>query len=407
MTFTPRRLPLVLWVPLFFLAAVLQAADFGVLVKGEFETLGQGETAIGGSCIVAPWLSVPFNNKAELYFSAGLNAGKDLESVSAASVAAPELFRLEYFSRPTAAFSFRAGRIIWQDVSGFTAKGRFDGVELLYDAGTIRVGASALYTGLLFKDTAYINVSPTDPRDYGKSFDWADFSGSYFAPRRLLASVYAELPGLPPGRGHLYAGLMAQFDLSGAKEAFHSQYLLLRHTLVYKAFDLALAGAAELEHTKAGGVKPAFAYALQGGWQTPTKMNDRLSAGITWASGDSSGVAAFFPVTREAQSFVLRPSISGMMIARVNYAARFLPSLWGDAEVRYLIRTDGTTFAASHLKKDKYLLGAELDAGAFWAPFSDLSFSLRGGVFLPQTGSAWTSEAPVVWRLTVGSIVSF
>jgi len=222
-----------------------------------------------------------------------------------------------------------------------------------------------------------------------------------------MASLYGEFPCFISGRGQIFAGIMGQFDLSDADERFNTQYLLLRRTLVYKAFDTDLAAAVELENTDANGLKPGFAVFIEGGWQLPTAIKDRLSLGFVWASGEDSSKAAFFPVTREAQSYVLEPSLSGMMIIRMNYAALILPTLSAELGGSYFIRTDSTSFTMPYLEDDSYPLGLELGAGLKWVPFSDLSFSLKGGIFLPKTGSAWTDDAPVLWRVTVGTVFSF
>ena len=379
----------------------LYAADFGVLLNGKFDVAGADETDASGSVILAPWFSLPFE-KSELYISAGLNV-----SISDDIYFAPEIFRLEFSSQPSPLFSFRVGRFPWEDPSGLVAKGRFDGADILLNIGKVRLGVNGLYTGFLFKDTAEINVSPTDTKDYSAGFDWAEFTDTYFAPRRVIASLYGEFPGIPSGRGRLYAGLAAQFDLSGADEAFHTQYLLLRHNLVFKAFDLIVSGAAELENTEADGLRPAFAFSLEGGWQLPGAMPDRLSLGAAWASGDGSATAAFFPVTMEAMSFVLRPAFSGIMIIKANYKARLLQSLSAELGGLYFIRTDSNSFVYPSLEDDSYPLGAEMDLGLLWVPLSDLSLSLKGGVFLPKTGTAWSDDAPVLWRITVGTMFSF
>ena len=396
-----RRIILFVIICFAFSLTGLFAIEFGGLAIGEFNAEGQEETDISGSVILAPWLSVLFTN-AELYFSAGLNM-----SFAKESVFAPELYRLEYAMRISPLVSFRVGRIAWEDPSGMVAKGRFDGADFLFDLGKIRLGVNALYTGFLFKDTADINVSPADTKDYSVNLDWRDFGGTYFAPRRLLASVYGEFPGLPAERGHLYAGITAQFDLSGAGEAYHTQYILLRHTFIFKAFDLDASGTAGLEYTKADGVKPVFAFMVEGGWQPPSAIKDRVSLGIAWASGDGSFTSAFFPVTREAHGYALKPLLSGMMIIKTKYEAMILPVLSAEAGASYFIRTDSTSFTMPHLENTSYALGAEFDGGVVWAPFSDLTFSLKGGVFIPKTGTAWDNSAPVLWRVTAGAIVSF
>ena len=384
-----------------FILSGLWAVDYGALIKGELYIDGADGAEASGSLFFAPWISVPFD-RAELYISAGLNT-----SISGEAYAAPEIFRLEYSFWRSSLFSFRVGRIGWQDPSLFIANGRFDGAEFLFNTGKISVGANVLYTGFLFEDTSYVNVSPADPKDYGAGFSWDNFADTYFAPRRLIASVYGEFPGFPSGRGNLYAGIIAQFDLSDADDAFHTQYLLLRHSMTYKAFDLDVSGAAELENTAESGVKPAFAFSVEGGYQLPTAMADKLSLGLAWASGKGSATGAFFPITREAQSFVLQPILSGMMIIRAGYNARILPSLSVEAGAHYFIRTDSDSFSAPYLENNNYALGMELNTGLLWVPFSDLVLSLKAGVFMPKTGSAWADGAPVLWRITLGTVFSF
>jgi len=178
---------------------------------------------------------------------------------------------------------------------------------------------------------------------------------------------------------------------------------------VYRAFDLEAAGAAELANTEEQGIQPAFAYSIEGGWQPPTPIKDRLSAGIDWASGKGETTAAFFPVTKETQGFVLEPGLSGIMIIKINYQARVLPSLSADLGGKYFFRNDSTSFTHRYLEEEEntYALGLELGGKIQWVPFSDLSFTVMGGVFLPGTGNAWSDSAPLLWRITAGTAFSF
>ncbi|MCL2881088.1 MAG: hypothetical protein FWF29_12665, partial [Treponema sp.] len=252
-----------------------------------------------------------------------------------------------------------------------------------------------------------INPSPTDTKNYNRAFNWADFANTYAAPPRVLAALYGEFPGIPDGRGHLYAGLLAQFDLSNAQERFNTQYLLLRHSLSYKSLDLNLAGAIELENTKAKGIAGAYAVSLEGGLLLPAALRSRLSLTLNWASGEGPDAAAYFPIVREAQGMVFQPQFSGMMTIRAQYEARFFQSLSGNLGARYFIRTDTSSYVDPDLTDSSYFIGAELYAGLLWIPFSDLSFFLNGGAFLPKTGSAMTSDAPVRWLVNLGTTFSF
>ena len=383
------------------------AVDFGAVLGGSFSVDGRDDTKVSGNVSLAPWLSAPMG-KADFFLSLGLSALYD-ETWQFV----PELYRLELSYKPTALFGLRAGRIPWQDTSHFTAKGNFDGVDLRFNFGDIILGASGFYTGFLYSGTADINETAGDPIDHFAPLDYADFAATYFAPRRIIASIYGEFPSLVFRRGDLYAGILAQFDLSGAAEAFHTQYLLLRYTHIYKQLDINAAFALELEKTVANGVKAAFAFALEGGWNfnTPVFVKDRLSLAVRYSSGEGPHAAAFFPIIREAQGTALKPCFAGMMLVHVNYEARILESLTADLGLRYFIRTDGSSFDdpynSAYLNSDSYALGMEIDASVFWVPFSDLSLSLSGGVFLPGTGGAFDKGAPPIWTISLGAVFSF
>jgi len=385
---------LILFLLLVFTAVFVFAYDFGGLLGGHFTA--EDESA-SGKITLSPWLAMPLGED-DLYISAGLNVNiKDNVTV------VPELFRLEYSTRIGDSITLRAGRIPWQDASRFTARGRFDGAEMFYNLGSMRFGAAVLYSGLLYKDSAGISVSPGDEHDYNQEFDWENFADTYFAPKRMLMSLHSEMHGFPFQRGNLYAGLMAQFDLGD--ESFNTQYLLLRYTFIFNQFDLFAAGAAGLENTD--GIRAAFAYTLEGGMQLPTPIRDRLSVGFRWASGEGPSTAAFFPISSEAQGVVIKPVLSGMSIVRLNYEVRLLSSLAAEFGMKYFIRTDSVTFNDSELTDDSYSLGAEVSGNLLWVPFSDLSMTMTGGVFLPQTGGAMESDAKPRLFLTVGTLFSF
>ena len=383
-------------------------ADFGIVLKEDFNIEHIDETGITSKTTLFPWVSYPFGDVGGFYLSAGISAAwSNGADYNGDLIFIPELFRLEiYYS------GFRIGRIFWQDVSLLAARGYFDGAELLLNAGKGSLGAAVFYTGFLYKDAANINISPGDPADYTADFKWRDFSNTYFAPRRLAASLYGEIPGLPYGRGILNAGLLAQFDFSDAEQAFNTQYLLLRYTFNYKRLDLSLAGALELENTQAfiksddDRLNLAYAGSAEIGLQT-NLITDRLSLGLRWASGESSGTAAFFPIVRETYGLVLTPILSGMMIMRANYQVRFLPSLAAELGGRYFIRTDTKSYSDPYLNNDSRLLGAEAAATIYWVPVSDFSLSLAGGIFFPKTGNAMASNTPLRWAMNLSSTFSF
>jgi hypothetical protein len=380
------------------------AADWGVVLGEQFEAARSGGDDLVSRTTLAPWVTLPLGEKAELSLSAGVS----LYYHDKGPDCFPELFRLEAVLRPLPGLTLRLGRIDYLDPTLFTAKGRFDGLDLSWDPGVLRLRLGAWYTGLLYRDTADISVTPGDPADYGAELDWGDFADTYFAPRRALAALQVEYPGFALQRGTLFAGILGQYDLSDAPDLLHAGYLLLRYALSLPGgFNLGAAGAASLRTPGTGREgRAAFAASLDGGWLIPGGPADRVSLGLRWASGEGSGTAAFFPVTAEAQGAVLTQGFSGIMALSGGYEARLFSGLSAEAEARYFLRTDSSTFYDPHLEGDSRLLGLELSGALRWAPVSDLSFSLGGGVFLPRTGRAFAEDAPVYRRLTAGVIFS-
>ena len=264
----------------FFISVIPAVAfDYGAVANGQFITEKIEDTSAKGKVTLAPWFSLPFDmpvlGTSDFHVSLGLSTilGGKLQFI-------PELFRLELAVQPLPALAVRAGRIPWQDPSRLVVKGAFDGIDAQYTFRKFSIGASALYTGFLYKETANINVSPGDAKDYTADLSFSEFGATYFAPRRLVASLYGEVPGFLLERGHLYAGLLAQFDLSGAEERYHTQYLLLRYTFVYKAFSLGVAGTAGLANTTADGMQVSFAASVDAGLLLPTSWDDRFSLEI-------------------------------------------------------------------------------------------------------------------------------
>ena len=403
---------IIFFLAILFISLTKLLADTGLVISEGLLLGSNDETSLANKTTLSPWLSLPIGG-ADFYISMGFSAEYEEKFTFF-----PELHKMELSLRlpvsslgtlPSGSnyrFGFRLGRIFWQDAARFTASGFFDGADVFAELGSFRLGAAALYTGFLYKNTANINISPGDSKDYAADLDWADFKNTYFAPSRFLASLYGDFGGLPYGRGDIHAGLLAQFDFSGAEEPFHTQYLFLRYTFYYKKFDLDAAGAMQLENNIDGGLRPAYAFTLEGGWLTGL-LRDRLSLGLRWASGDGPDTAAFFPLVREAQGIVLKPVFSGMMTIRLHYQVRLLQSLSAQLEGRYFIRTDSSSFTDPYIEHDSYLLGAEVAGAMLWVPFSDLSFSLSGGIFLPKTGTAMAANAPTRWSLSLATIFSF
>jgi hypothetical protein len=100
-----------------------------------------------------------------------------------------------------------------------------------------------------------------------------------------------------------------------------------------------------------------------------------------------------------------------MMTANLGYEARLLRALSLTLEGTYFLRTDLKTFRDPEGELDpasnSHALGAEFYASLVWAPASDLSVIAGGGMFFPELGGAFVSEAKPRWLVSAGMIVSF
>jgi hypothetical protein len=157
---------------------------------------------------------------------------------------------------------------------------------------------------------------------------------------------------------------------------------------------------------------PAFCFAATAGlvWLPPGAANDRFSFDAVFSSGAwNDTVKAFLPVSTIAQGKVLRPKVSGLALAEASYMRRLHTALSAEVSAAYFFRTDTVSYTDSELDALSLspLLGGEVCGGLTFAPVSDISFTLGGGVFIPQTGKAFIPDASLRWRVSLGTILSF
>jgi hypothetical protein len=106
---------------------------------------------------------------------------------------------------------------------------------------------------------------------------------------------------------------------------------------------------------------------------------------------------------------VLRPEISGLAFAEGAYMRRLFTTLSAEVSAAYFFRTGTGAYTDPELDtlSSSPLLGAEVYGGLTFAPVSDISFTLGGGVFIPQTGRTIIPDAALRWRVSLGTIFSF
>ena len=379
------------------------AVDFGLILDQNADYGGYGKGgSFGYSGSLIPRFSALLGESADFYLSAGIRAGY-AENDKWRFV--PELLRteLKYF---TGNLEFMAGRIYHSDPLGFIADGLFDGARLSMEgeAGTFSLGA--FYTGFLYKNRANIIMTEGDREIYIRDFDFADFTNTYFAPRRVVSSLGWDRLGLA-GSLRASAALIAQFDLSG-DTPMHSQYLAAK--VSYPGlFGFDAGGTLELIEEE-GDLGMALAAEL-GLYLTPsTQLPQRLSLLGRYSSGGLEGnqIIAFKPVTTKAQGEIFKVGLSGISLVSLDYIIQPISAFSMGVTSTYFIRSDLETYGGYPLsiESDGYILGNEFFSRLLWSPWSDLQLNLGGGFFLPSLGNA-NPDADVSWRVELNVIISF
>jgi hypothetical protein len=393
-------------VSVFFLLLCLPLAsafaqDFGMAIR-LLPVLTNGDEPYGNFAFTGtaiPWFAAPLGEQGDLYLSGGISA--ELEDEKWKPI--PEVYRFELSYRFSPDVRITAGRVLYNEPLNLVFGGLADGASAVFDLGKNRLSAGAFYTGLLYKKTAYITMSPGD---YDSYYD----RENYFASRRLVFSLGWENPGLFDTDRGLTVEMIGQIDLNDGDTAIHSQYLLACLTWPFlKHFNAELGGVLGL--LEEGG-SPDFCFAASADlvWLPPGAANDRFSFEAVFSSGAwNDRVKAFLPITTIAQGKVLRPKISGLALAEAAYTRRLHTTLSAEVSAAYFFRTDTGAYTDTELDALSLspFLGGEVYGALTLAPVSDVSVTLGGGVFIPQTGSAFIPDASLRWRVSLGTILSF
>jgi hypothetical protein len=155
---------------LLFAAGSVYSFDFGLLAEQKIETQERYFSYNPG---FTPWFSWNQGKGLSLYFSGSLSfkyqfyddddTGNDGWKTP---VLLPELSRFAITYRPGRLLFFEAGRISYTDAMGFAASNLFDGIHAAINLPAGSLAVSALYTGLLYKETPRILVTSADVASY-------------------------------------------------------------------------------------------------------------------------------------------------------------------------------------------------------------------------------------------------
>ncbi|MDR0290355.1 MAG: hypothetical protein LBI06_05405 [Treponema sp.] len=391
-----------------FICSPLSALNFGLVTNqyGGYGDEGYG-TDFEYKADFLPRFTFLLGDSGELLLSAGLSLGIKHESF----FWFPQLLRSELFYR-FGDWGLRLGRMQYADPTGFVATGLFDGARVSYNSSLGAFSLGAWYTGLLYKKNGYIIMTSADQEAWDAPLDYGDFFKTYFASRRLLASMDWEHLSVA-NLFQLKAALTAQMDFSDGQEKYHSQYLSLKAVIPYKNFTFEMGASletAEFEPALEGkNFNIAYAWNLGIIWELPTSFRNRLSLTGHFSGGQTDGITgAFVPVASLVYGEILKAKPQGITALSLDYMARLTQVFGMSLSASYFVRNDLGTYTDWPVADsgDKgHFLGTELFARLVWSPFSDLQLNLGGGVFLPQLGDAGPKEKPG-WRIELSAILA-
>jgi hypothetical protein len=409
-----------------FLAAGLCRAvlafslDFGVLLDQRVEVAQDDLTYVGGA---GPWLSAGISEKTQFYFSGnvsfkyandgaenGVNNGVNYEWIEPLPLL--ELSRLELDYRPVSHALLKAGRFVFSDSSGMIAAGVFDGLYGELQAALGRVSAGAWYSGLLFKETAKITMTGGDLVDYYTPWEWNEIN-NYFAPRRLLADLRWDIPGVFGPLNVLTLEGFAQFDLTDHEDTLNSQYLEIQYDCFpVSGLQITTGAIAEILEDGDGEYGVAFGGLVETGIRLPGLISHRFFLGANFSSGNwNETFTAFIPLSGNSAGIVFTPKMSSLARVYLEYKSRLHETLSLEAGARYFIRTDtessGEIWGTTAAEDDAIFYGGEAYASVIWAPLDDITMTLGGGAFFPGSGNVFGSGADIGWKFMAGLILSF
>ena len=394
------KIKLVLILIILILPVSLFAFDFGLVagVNAGYGYQDGDENAFTFRGDLWPRFSALIGDNAELYIAAGLAF-----DYNNAFTFIPELFRTE-FSMRFGDSGVKIGRIDYSDPLSFVANGLFDGVQCYLNTAAGRFNASLFYTGLLYKKTAGITMTAGDIDNYSLSLDYSDFIGTYFAPKKIIATVDWSHPSVLK-LFRLNASAIFQFDLSGSD--YHSQYLVFKGGYQTGRFLIEAGGAAEFSQNVSI-FNISFAGELGFTWLLPASFNSVLSfKGVIAAGRINETFGEFIPVTSSYFGNIFVRKMSALSVLSLNYSAQFNEKISASLSAMYFIRNDLAVVSGYPVAGDSsgYFLGPEIFARLVWKPVSDVQLNASGGVFLPALGDAGQNEKPH-WRLELKAVIS-
>jgi hypothetical protein len=377
-------------------ALPIVAVDFGLTLSNDSTYTHQDDGSWQQANRALAWLSSPIGSSADLYVS-GFYEFKGTYYSDASSDVKPWRFdagRVEFSGSspalfgPSSAFRYSLGRINTGDFSTLVLSGLSDGTRLEADLGNASLYLSGGYRGLLYKNDAY---SLMDANDLKLNAD----DDRYLAPPRAFAGIGARLTEFVKEHDIGFE-VFGQFDCSDSSEKIHTQYLepyiegKLSHLLSWQAWGIL--GLGEERGDSSDNFRSVAAGEMLR-FSLPEKAGLKLTQTASWANGGKGSVRAFIPIRQASIDATNFFTFSDLLKVKLDASIMPLANLAVDAGLAAYFRdadVDPETQAA--LRPDAgYYRGFEFSAGASAKVRSDLSLNLSGGVFIPDTSTAYPS----------------
>ena len=322
----------------------------------------------------------------------------------------------------SSALSYRIGRFYQSEFTGKVFAHRADGlfVNLGIPAGNLHLSTG--YTGLLLKPVSDLNTTAADIAD-------DDDDDIHFAPKKLVSVLGFDFIDILPGQQLNISGVSV-FDLrsddliedgdtsagentGGKLNTFYIGAGLgggISSSVFYDIYGYMQLGKTLTNDGVEYSYESISAF-LGGGslsWFSKQLLYSKATASFVYASGDDDSSSlyegntedsgtTFIPVSGTSTGFIFAPDLSNIMIAGLEYSIKPFGNEKGMISNLQTLLSANMFFRATEgaiseqgiintASDDKYL-GTEIDLGINFRPFSDFGVGLKGGIFMPPTGS--------------------
>lgn len=326
----------------------------------------------------------------------------------------------------SSALSYRIGRFYQSDFTSKVFAHRADGFKVSLGIPKGNLYLSTGYTGLLLKPVTDLKTTAADNTDDGDD----DIN---FAPKKVISVIGFNFIDIFPGQQLSLSGISV-FDLrtddliedgdtkaeatadgntggklntyyigTGIGGGFAGNFFYDAFSYVQLGKTLSLIDDTDYKDESI----TAFLFGGSLSYFNKQLLYSKIAASFLYATGDEDATSiyegntkdsstTFIPVSGSNTGFIYSPSLSNIMIAGFEYSIKPFANnkgVLGNLQTAlnanmYFRATEGAISEQGiNTDSDKKYLGTEIDLGINFRPFSDFGLGLKGGVYIPPTGS--------------------